>query len=408
MNTSTQQLTLMVALSSMGALLGLILPANAQGEYIAEDLFTIPWGDEPGCLSADWHIPPDSPEWRGLIDPPGPFAVSGEGEMVINDGGLLMKFSQNGALTAWVVLGSLGLEIPFALAINSAGEVLIENRQVDQGLHGYITTLHLLDSTLQPVNQASIPSGNDSMVGDIYPSDTGSFWIIYSTRSRGRDWHERHLIEFSQDGSISAQQVLYAGENSDPGPQQIRFVSPSGEPRPHIEDTYGYTYRTPGEDPTVGRFSPEGDLVYTFDYSSDAGWTGFRASSPWFVTWSGDVYILHATDEGAVLTKYDLNDPPVCRLYVVTPMPYRGPAPAAIEFDATESYDPDPNNTITYEWDFDGDHIFGEPVDDAYTGPPDNPTHHYTASYTGPVNLLLTDNHGVESGCSVEIRVIIE
>jgi len=111
---------------------------------------------------------------------------------------------------------------------------------------------------------------------------------------------------------------------------------------------------------------------------------------------------------GEILKWTAPNTSPVCRLQIVTPMPYRGPSPAAIEFDATESYDPDPCDELTFEWDFDGDHVFGEPVDDAYTGPPDNPTHYYTASYTGPVNLLVTDNHGATTGCSVEITVIIQ
>ena len=40
---------------------------------------------------------------------------------------------------------------------------------------------------------------------------------------------------------------------------------------------------------------------------------------------------------------------------------------------------------LTYEWDFDGDGLYGEAVDDSYAGDPDNPTHSYTASYHGPV-----------------------
>ncbi len=304
----------MAAIAGIAALFLLIRPVNAQGEYIKEDLYTIPWGDEPGSLSTEWHIPPDSPEYRGLIDPPGPFAVSSEGEMVIDDGGLLLEYSTEGTLTASLVLGSLGLEPPMALAINSAGQVLIENHRWDHGLQGFITTLHLLDSNLEPLNQVSIPSDRHAMVcwHSIFPSDSGSFWVIYETsnqRSRGYgepEHHERDLIEYSLGGSISAPQLLYAGENSDPGPQQTRFVTPSGEPRSQIEDEYGYTYRTLGEDPVVGRFSPAGELVFTFDYGSAPGWTKFRAASPWFVAWSGDVYILHATDEGAVLTKYTL------------------------------------------------------------------------------------------------------
>ncbi len=102
-----------------------------------------------------------------------------------------------------------------------------------------------------------------------------------------------------------------------------------------------------------------------------------------------------------------VNHPPICALELLTPMPYVGPSPALIEFNATPSYDPDPCDELTYEWDFDGDGLYGEPVDDSYTGDPDNPTHSYTASYHGPVLLRLSDNHGSEVTCTVYVDVDI-
>ncbi len=110
---------------------------------------------------------------------------------------------------------------------------------------------------------------------------------------------------------------------------------------------------------------------------------------------------------GKILIFEPENHAPECCLEVVTPMPYIGPAPALIEFDATGSYDPDPCDEITYEWDFDGDGLYGEPVDDSYTGDPDNPTHSYTASYHGPVMLRLSDNDGSEMTCTVHVDVDI-
>ena len=179
--------------------------------------------------------------------------------------------------------------------------------------------------------------------------------------------------------------------------------------QPYVQDMYGYTYRTSLNEQTLERYSPQGQIDNSFSYASDSGWDRFTAGSrKWFVSWSGDVYILHATDDGAVLTKYTLfvNHPPICLLSIVTPMPYTGPAPAPITFDATQSYDPDPGDTITYHWDFDGDGIFDEPGD-SYTGNPNNPTHAYTQSYTGPVMLKVIDNHGAESVCTVTVVVII-
>ncbi len=101
------------------------------------------------------------------------------------------------------------------------------------------------------------------------------------------------------------------------------------------------------------------------------------------------------------------NHDPECGLTIITPMPYHGPAPALIEFDATGSYDPDPCDELAYEWDFDGDGVYGEAVDDSYTGDPDNPTHSYTVSYHGPVMLRLSDNHGSEITCAVFVDVDI-
>ena len=96
-----------------------------------------------------------------------------------------------------------------------------------------------------------------------------------------------------------------------------------------------------------------------------------------------------------------------CLLCIVSETLCVGPAPALIAFDATGSYDPDPCDELTYEWDFDGDALYGEPVDHSYTGDPDNPTHSYTSSYHGPVMLLLIDNHGSEMTCTVYVDVDI-
>jgi len=54
-----------------------------------------------------------------------------------------------------------------------------------------------------------------------------------------------------------------------------------------------------------------------------------------------------------------------------------------------------------------GDGLYGEAVDDSYTGDSDNPTHSYTASYHGPVMLRLSDNHGSAMTCTVYVDVDI-
>jgi len=103
-----------------------------------------------------------------------------------------------------------------------------------------------------------------------------------------------------------------------------------------------------------------------------------------------------------------VNHPPICALELLTPMPYIGPSPALIEFNAAASYDPDPCDELMYEWDFDGDHVFGEPVDDAYTGFSVAPTHAYTEDYRGYVYLKVSDGRGGESICGVEVSAIVQ
>ena len=205
--------------------------------------------------------------------------------------------------------------------------------------------------------------------------------------------------------------LIYDSETGQ-GTPGVVYVTPAGELKTEPTDKWGYTYQWVPDDPgqNLKRYSTAGEEVFSHHLESDTAWKWFDytvTGSHYHITWSGDFYTLRATDEGAVLTKYDLNDPPVCSLFVVTSMPYIGSSPAEIEFDATGCYDPDAGNTITFEWDFDGDHVFGEPVDDAYTGPPDNPTHSYTEDYIGPVTLKLTDNHGAESLCSMDVEVDI-
>ncbi len=103
-----------------------------------------------------------------------------------------------------------------------------------------------------------------------------------------------------------------------------------------------------------------------------------------------------------------VNHPPICALELLTTMPYVGLSPALIEFNATPSYDPDPCDELAYEWDFDGDGLYGEAVDDSYTGPSVAPTHAYTENYRGYVYLKVSDGRGGESICEVEVSVTIQ
>ncbi len=294
---------------------------QAEDIYTSRPVYTIPWGDCPGCLSTTWNIDPDSPDWPGMYDPPGPWAVSSTGELVIftfsQTERKLIRYGADGTLGAWADFTSYGFPCPWCIAISSSGYVLMSrnfgiwegNDLMDAG------SVYLLDPSLQLLWSWTIPGENVDISG-VFPSDSNSFWVQYSTCHRPEDdyWHyddsshlvEQYVVQVFVDASVSGPELICSAFKGDPVLDQHFFVTPSGEPRSRIEDRYGYTYRTLGEDPIVGRFSPDGELVSTFDYGSDPGWTGFRAASPWFVTWAGDVYTLHASDEGAVLTKYTL------------------------------------------------------------------------------------------------------
>ena len=122
---------------------------------------------------------------------------------------------------------------------------------------------------------------------------------------------------------------------------------------------------------------------------------------------------LAGADALAAFFRYDLfvadtpyNKPPVCDLQVVTSMPAAWYESVDVEFDASGTSDPD-GDVLTYEWDFDGDEVYGESPDDDYTGTETNPTHTYTADYVGDVNLRVTDPMETEDICTVAIDVTI-
>jgi hypothetical protein len=105
--------------------------------------------------------------------------------------------------------------------------------------------------------------------------------------------------------------------------------------------------------------------------------------------------------------RYDLfvanvpyNKAPVCDVDVVTAMPVSGWVPVPVVFDASGSTDPDAGDTLSYAWDFDGDGVYDETPDDDHTGTDANPTHVYTATYTGVVNVKVSDQLDAESICT--------
>ena len=121
-------------------------------------------------------------------------------------------------------------------------------------------------------------------------------------------------------------------------------------------------------------------------------------------------------DKLAAFFRYDLfvaatsyDKPPVAQYTIVTAMPvvtWISPIPVA--FHST-SYDPDPGDTLTYAWDFDGDGIYGEAVDDKIdSGTPSDPVHNYGATYSGQVNLKVIDQSGAFGIASQLVNVTLK
>jgi PKD repeat protein len=89
------------------------------------------------------------------------------------------------------------------------------------------------------------------------------------------------------------------------------------------------------------------------------------------------------------------NRPPTA---VATGTPTSGTSPLTVEFDGTESSDPDPGDSLTFAWDLDGDGAY----DDSSSS---SPSHTYTAIGDHTARLRVTDRRGASDTAAVTISV---
>jgi glucose/arabinose dehydrogenase len=89
------------------------------------------------------------------------------------------------------------------------------------------------------------------------------------------------------------------------------------------------------------------------------------------------------------------NQPPTA---VATADPTSGTAPLTVQLDGTGSSDPNPGDTLTYEWDLDGD---GQ-LDDSTSA---TPRHTYQSGGSYVVKLRVTDEDGASDTASLTINV---
>ena len=268
--------------------------ASTQSEYTEQVLFTIPWGEELGHADVRWRTPPPAdPYADGIWWAGGQWVVSDNDELIIFDAGEhadILKFSGNGSLLAHVQVEDIGLRFwTHAFAVNTSGELLL----------GEDAKLVLLDTDFSVLWTAELPDP-DFRTTEIYPSDHGSFWIICVHGYFSRD---RLVMECLRDGTISQPILIPEGEGF--------YITPDGSFHHNPTDYQGYEYSLYCEEEgnVLRKQSPEGEVVYTHCWSSDPGWTDYEllhSANLLFVAWSGDFYTIHATAEGAVVTKYAL------------------------------------------------------------------------------------------------------
>ena len=302
--------TVLVALLASPVFWGASLP---HAEYTSEELFTIPWGDGPGELTTEWNYELWEPpaEDRCVIWPPGPWGVSSHGDLVLaqntSDGSRLNTYDRDGSLIASINIRANGLWMPNELAMSDTGEILL----------GYSNELVWLSPSLEEVARLQLPH-TAVLIERIVPSDRSSFLVLYDSQLPSCDsphiMSEKYLIECFTDGSTDEPVLLLSYSSGDPAALEYCYVSPDGAFHSTITDMHGYSYRFPWTDETVDpwgigrhfmeRLSSDGRVVYAHDFNSEEGWRMF--DERYFLTWSGDFYTLHATDEGAVLTKYTL------------------------------------------------------------------------------------------------------
>jgi glucose/arabinose dehydrogenase len=145
------------------------------------------------------------------------------------------------------------------------------------------------------------------------------------------------------------------------------------------------------------------DALFFADYSRDCIWVMFAgqnglpdpatrttfhapAANPVALQVGPDGNLYYADFDGGTIRRiefFSANNPPTAG---ASASPTTGPAPLTVQFDGTSSSDPDAGDTLTYDWDLDGDGAY----DDASVA---QPSQTYTAG-TYTVRLLVTDSHG--------------
>ncbi len=172
-----------------------------------------------------------------------------------------------------------------------------------------------------------------------------------------------------------------------------------------------YDYNPPDPRPgewvrfdAAGSYDPDGSVVrYEWDFNDDGRVDSTRDADFYRFSRAGR-YIVRLTvtdDEGATdettqtVTVGEPNEPPVARFTADPEQPQTG---QWVEFDASESFDPD-GSIVRYQWDI-GD-------DGTVDGDRSDPLHfhRFSASGTYTVRLIVTDDEGATGETTRTVRV---
>jgi len=154
------------------------------------------------------------------------------------------------------------------------------------------------------------------------------------------------------------------------------------------EDDISATYllETSSVEPyAVGNFPVLVVVESSMPSTYDSGFPGFDFPTGAILS-SYVMATVNVTDEGVE------DEPPVAVAEIVTPEPYCPDDP--IEFDGSNSYDGDDggNSIVAWDWDFDGDGVYGDTYD---SGTDENPTTSFPDFGIYEIDLRVTDDEGM-------------
>lgn len=246
-------------------------------------------------------------------------------------------------------------------------------------------------------------------------------------------------VPFPAETAPKDQRRTFSFQVVDPQPETYFWVRPTDGSSEGTPSSL-YFLAAPDNDPPVASLTADpllGDIPMAVDFNASAShdpdgeivkyeWDWDGAESGWLWEDSGtsptiqhtydvvDAYsaTLRVTDDagGMNLAQVTINatapgnDPPVA---VLTANPLSGDLPLMVTFDAASSYDID-GSIQSYEWDLDGDGIFGQTSDEAEAA--GNPLATYTYTFAGSYEaaVRVSDDADAQASNSVTIEVARE